>query len=127
MGNEKETGVQRWGVRRRQPLGVTVDVVVKIARVRVEQRELRLRLLDHARVAVPYERHVVVNVEIRPPRIVIQILHPPANNFQRALIRDAEVLPQHGWARGKCLRELRLFRWKTTGRNSEQEIWISRE
>src|SRR6266849_3427476 len=126
-GIHKKTNAQRVGKQPRQPLGVAVDVVVKIARVRVQQRKLRLRRLDHARVAVPYERHVVVNVEIRTPRIVIQILHPSANNFQRALIRDAEVFSQQGAARGKCLRELLLFRWKTIGRNSDQQICIRRE
>ncbi len=74
-----------------------------------------------------HERHVVVNVKIRSPRVVIQMLHPPANDFQRALIRDAEVFPQQGAACGKRLRELRLFRWKTVGWNSKQEIRIRRE
>src|SRR6267143_3876414 len=126
-GVHKKANAERFGKQPRQPLGVTVYVVVKIARVGVEERELRLRRLDHARVAVSHERHIVVNVEIRSPRVVVQMLHPPANDFQRTLIRNAEVLPQQGAARGKCLWELRLFRWKTTGRNSEQEIRIRRE
>src|SRR6266481_1464687 len=126
-GVHKKTHAQRLGKQPRQPLGVTVDVVVKIARVGVKQRELRLRRLHHTRVAVPDERHVIVNVEIRSPRIVIQILHPPANDFQRALIRDAEVFPKQGAPCGKWLPESRFFGRKAIGRNSEQEIWSRRE
>src|SRR5437016_6002548 len=99
---------------------------MKIARVGVEQRELRLRRLDHAWVAVPYERHVVVNVEVRAPRVVIQILHPSANDFQRTLIRDAEIFPQQSAARGKRSAECRFFHWKAVGRNSKQKIWVRR-
>ena len=88
-GIHKKTNAKRLGEQPRKPLGVTVHVVVQIPRVGVEQRKLRLRRLNHARVAVPHQRHIVVDVEIRSPRVVIQILHPAAHDFQRALIRDA--------------------------------------
>jgi len=76
---------------------------------------------------VPHERHVVVNVEIRSPRVVIQILHPPAHDLQRMLVRDTQIFSHQGLPRGKCLRELRLFCWKALSWNSEQQIWIRRE
>ena len=100
---------------------------MQITRVGVEQRELRLRGLDHPGVAVPDERHVVVNVEVRPAGFVVQILHPAAHDLQRMLIRDTQISSQPGLPRGKRLPERRLFRWKSIGRNSEQQIWIRRE
>src|SRR5204863_1770248 len=123
----KKTYAQWFGKQPRQPLGITVDVVVKIARVGVEQRELRLRRLHHTRMAVPHKRHVVVNVEIRPARFVVHILHPAAHDLQRMLVRDTQIFSHQGLPRGKCFRELRLFRWKAFGWNSKQKIWIRRE
>src|SRR5437016_9914262 len=78
-------------------------------------------------MTVPYERHVIVNIQIRSPRIVIQILHPPANDFQRALVRDAEILPQQAATRGKRFAESWLLRRETIRRNAKQKIWVRRE
>src|SRR5437879_8894940 len=78
-------------------------------------------------MTVPYERQVIVNIQIRSPRIVIQILHPPANDFQRALVRDAEILPQQAATRGKRFAESWLLRRETIRRNAKQKIWVRRE
>ena len=80
-GVHEETDAQRFGKQPRQPLGVAVHIVMEIARIGIEQRELCLRRLDHARMAVADERHVVVNVEIGAARLVVQILHPATHDF----------------------------------------------
>src|SRR5260370_12571396 len=118
---------ERVGDQPRQTLGGEVEVVMKVARVGIEQRKLRLRRMDHGGVAVPHERHVVVDIQIRSPRVVIQILHPPANDFQRTLIRNAETICQQGAACGKRFAESRLSGWKAIGWNSQQQIRIWRK
>ena len=67
---------------------------MQIARIGIEQRELFLRGARHARVAVPHQRHIVVYIEIRAPRIVVEILHPATHDFQRPLVGNAEIVPQ---------------------------------
>src|SRR5260370_3660511 len=100
---------------------------MKVARVGIEQRKLRLRRLDHAGGAVPRERHVVVDIQIRSAGVVIEILDPPANDFQRSRIRNAESICQKGAACGKRFAESRLSGWKAIGWNSQQQIRIWRK
>src|SRR5258708_27744160 len=46
-GIHEKTNAERFGEQPCQPPGITVDVVVKVSRVGVEQRELRLCRLNH--------------------------------------------------------------------------------
>ena len=117
---------QRLWQQPRQPFGITVHIVVQVARVGVEQRKLLLHGFDDARVTVPHQRHVVEDVEVRPPRIVIEILHPPAHDFQRTLVGDADVFSQQRAPLRKGLAKIRFFRRKAICRNSEQQIRVRR-
>src|SRR5947207_11016451 len=78
-------------------------------------------------VYVPNDLHVIVNIQIRSPRNVIQKLHPATNDFQRALIRDSEIFPQQAATRGKRFAKSWLLRRETIQRNAKQKIWVWRE
>ena len=116
---ENEADAQRLGHQRRQPLGVARQVVVQVARVGVEQRQLRLGGVHHARVAVADNRHIVVHVEKRAPSFVIQILHPAAHKLERLLIRDAQVAADPRPPRGQRL-GLAMARAQESGRRECQ-------
>ena len=124
---EDKTDVQPIGHQRRQPLGVARQVVVQVARVSVEQRQLCLGGLHHARVAVPHDRHIVVNVEKRSPTFVVQILHPATHKLERPRIGDAQVTADPCPAGGECLGLRWLGCGEALGGNAEDQIWIRRE
>ena len=63
------------GQRRDQPFRQLDDVLVEVARVRVERGGLRGDGRHDPRVGVPDDRHVVVRVEVAPP---VGGLHPRA-------------------------------------------------
>src|ERR1700675_908385 len=93
-GVDKKTDAQRIRQKTREALSVAVHVVVEIARIGVEERELLLHGLDHARMTMTNERDVVVNVEKGAARVVVKVLHPSADNFEWVLIRNAEILAE---------------------------------
>ena len=90
-GIHDEADAQRLRHAAGEPLRVAHYVVVQIARVGVEQR--RAALARHALpwMAMADQRHIVVDVEVRAPGVVVQILHPSANDLQRLAIRNAEI------------------------------------
>ena len=77
--------------RRREPLRVAHQVVVQVARVRVEHAHLLRRRLHDAGMRVAHVRDVVVRVEVSTARVVVQILHPAAHDFQRLAIPEPHV------------------------------------
>ena len=77
--------------RRRQPLGVLVHEVARVARVRVQHRHLRLTGADNPRMTMADVRHVVVRVDVLPSDVVVEILHPATLDFDRRPIRDAQI------------------------------------
>ena len=85
----------------REPLGVADDVVVQIASVGVEESDLILDGTNHTRVAVADERDVVVDVEKSAAGIVVEVLHPAAHNFERLVVRDAEIPSEKSAAGGE--------------------------
>ncbi len=97
---------------------------MQIARVGIEQPKLLLRGPHHPRVTVPHKGHIVVHVEESASCVVIQILHPRANNFERTFIRNAEVSSQQRPALFQSFVEIRFFCWKALRRNPQQEIRI---
>ncbi len=102
----------------REALGVAVHVVVEVARVGVEESDLLLDGAHDARVAVPDERHVVIDVEKGAARVVVEVLHPSAHNFQRLLIRNAEIFSEQLAASRKSFRGTRFWPRETFGGNA---------
>src|SRR6266478_5289466 len=118
-GIYEEADAQRFREQSRQAFGIAIDVVVQIASVGIEQRKLFLRGFDDARMTVPDKRNVVVHVEIRAARVVIEMLHPAPLDLQWTLVRDAQVFAKIGLASRKRLGEPQLFSWKAIGWNSK--------
>jgi hypothetical protein len=81
-GVYKEADAQGFREQSRQALRVAIHVIVQIASVSIEERKLFLRGFDDARVAVTDKRNVVVHVEIRAARVVIEMLHPTPHDLQ---------------------------------------------
>ena len=54
----------------------------------------RVRGAHHARVGVPHERHVVVGVEVRAPRLVVEVLGKAADDLERAPVGQGEVVAE---------------------------------
>ena len=126
-GVHKKTDPQWFWQPLYQPLGVAIHVVVQIARVGVEQRELLLRRSHNARMAVPHQRHVVVRVEIRPPRIIVEIVHPAAHDFQGALVGNAEIFSQKSAPLFERVLKTCLASRESVLGNPEQKIRIGRK
>src|SRR5262249_12291567 len=95
--------------------------------VAVEQRELFLHSADNAGMTVPDQRHVVVDVEVGAPGVVVEVLHPAANDFQRALVRNAEVFSEQRAPLFECFVWICFLRWEAIRWNSKEEIGIGRE
>ena len=114
--------------RRRQKhgktLGVFEYVVVEIASVGVEQRQLFLGGSDDARMRMANKGDVVVHVEISAAGFVVEVLTPAPNNFKWVVVGNAEI----GTEKFLAAREggfRRNFRGrKTLGGNAENEIGI---
>jgi hypothetical protein len=45
-------------------------------------------------MAVAYERNVVVEIQEGSARLVVEILHPASNDFQRLPVGEAQILSQ---------------------------------
>ena len=110
-----------------QALGVAVDIVVEVARVGVEKRNLFLHGMHNARIAVADQRYVVVHVEKGAASVVVKILLPAADDLQRMLIRNAEIFPEQLAPCRKSFLRIRVLRRKAFGGNAEEQIGIGRK
>lgn len=81
--------------RRQEVLRVVQDVLVHIARVRVEQLQLLGNRLGDRRVAVPHRRNVVVHVEVFLTVGIEQARSPPAHQMKRLLLKQTVTRSQH--------------------------------
>src|SRR5579859_4419946 len=90
-GIYEKADAQRLGQKMSQALSVAIDIVVKIAGVGIEESDLLLHGPQHARMAVPDKRDIVVDVEKGAANVIVKILHPSAHNLERLLIRNAEI------------------------------------
>jgi hypothetical protein len=77
------------GEKRSEALGITIGVVVEIARVGVEDAELILDGANDASMRVSDEGNIIVDVEESAAGVVEEILLPAANDFQRMGVGDA--------------------------------------
>lgn len=102
------------------------DVVMEIAGVGVKERELLLHGNDNARMRMADERDVVVNVEIGTAGFVVKALAPATHDFERVIVRDAEIWAEQFFALGERSMGRNFTRRETALRNPENEIWIGR-
>ena len=63
---------------------------MQVARIGVEYRHLLLSCLDYTWVAMANMSDVVDRVQVGPPVLVIQVLHPSSYDVERLLIRDTQ-------------------------------------
>ena len=126
-GIDEVADAERRGKKSREALGVTIGVVVEIARVGVQDSELVLHSANDARMRVTDEGNIVVDIEERAAGVVEEILFPAANDFQRMAVGDAEISAEEGAASGKGSVERRSGRRKMAGRNAYDEIGIGRQ
>ena len=101
-GVEEVADLQRRGQKRGETFGVAEDVVVQITGIGVEESKLLLRSGDNARVSMADKWDVVVDVEISAAIFVVEILTPTANNFDGALVREAEIGTEKIFSRRNC-------------------------
>ena len=66
---------------------------MQIPGVGVEDAALLCRCARHGGMAVPDVWHIVVRIEKLPACLVVQVLHPPANDLQRRVVREIQVSP----------------------------------
>src|SRR5580658_2889472 len=78
-------------------------------------------------MAMADQRNVIVNVEKGAASVVVKVLHPAADNFQRLLIGNAEIFSEEFTAGRKSFCGVRLLPGETPGGNAEQQIGIGRE
>ena len=126
-GVHEEADAQGLGQEVRQPLGVAVDVVVEVARVGVEQRDLALHRADHARVAVPHEGHVVVDVEEGAAGLVVEEGPEAAHDLEGPAVREAQAGAQPLAAGGQGGRGLRGRGGEALLGNAQDQVGIGRE
>jgi hypothetical protein len=110
-----------------EALGVPIGIVVEIAGVGVKDGELVLDRANDARMGVPNERNIIVDVEESPAGVVKEILLPAANDFQGTGVGDAEIFAEEGAPIDKGFVERGSRRRKVAGGNAEDEIRIGRE
>ena len=103
------------GQQAREAFRVTDDVVVQVARVRIEQRDLLLHRANDPGVAVPHKRHVVVHIQECAASVVVEVLHPSAHDFQWTLVGNAEISSEQFAAGGKRRLAVELARRETFG------------
>ena len=89
--------------RRDQPLREHRQLVVQVARVRVKDEHLLGRGADDARMAVTDVRNVVVGIEVLASALVVEILHPAADDLHRRPIGDGKVGTDDSTPRCECL------------------------
>ena len=112
-GAHEEAHFQRIGHRAREPPGVLDDIVVQVAGVGVEGRDLPLRRLDNARVAVPHVAHVVHAIEVGPTVIVEQELAFSSHDLERLPVRHAQGAAEVATPQFEDL--FRLHPWLASG------------
>src|SRR5437762_749663 len=61
-------------------------------RVRAEYAHLFRASLDNARMTMPDMRNIVVRVDVCSAFGVVEILHPSTHDFDRILVRNAEIV-----------------------------------
>jgi hypothetical protein len=124
----KEVADFEWsGKKSGEALSVANDVVMEIASVGVEESELLLGGGHDARVGVADERNIVVDIEKGAAAVVVEILAPATNDFQRMAVGDAEISAKEIFAGSKSLVQRRHSRWKRFFGNTKDEIGIGRE
>ena len=111
----------------REPFRVADEVVVEIAGVRVQEGHLVLNRADDAGMAVADEGDVVVGVEIGPPGLVVEILHPAADDLQGFAVGDAEIAAEEPPARGQGLRFFRFPGGKAVGGDAQDQVGVRGE
>ncbi len=87
---DEEANLERLRQERAEPPRVSHEVLVKVARVRVEAGDLLPRGPHHARVAVAHVGHVVHRVEIGAPLFIVEVLPEAAHDRERLAVREAQ-------------------------------------
>ena len=126
-GVDEERDLQGLGQERGEPLRVAHDVLVEVARVGVEQRDLLLRGPHDAGVGVSHQRHVVVAVEVGATGIVVQVLAPSPDDLERTAIGEAQVGAEAGAARRAEWLGAALCGREALIGDAEKEVGIGRE
>ena len=126
-GGDEVAHPQRLREAPREPLGIPQDRVVQVASVRVEEGQLLLRRPDDARVGVAHERHVVVDVEVGPARLVVEVLREAAHDLERPPVGDGEVPAEEAAARGERLRGGGLRRGEALRGDAQEEVRVRGE
>ena len=78
-------------------------------------------------MTVPHVRHVIVGVDILPPDVVVEILHPAALDFDRRAIRDAQVSAERMPASSDRRYAVGRRRWKSFRRHPDDQVRIGRK
>jgi hypothetical protein len=86
---DEETHAQRFRQRCSQPLSVRGQVVVQVARVRVQHVGLPAQSIDHARMRVPHVRDVVHRIEVRLTFLIVEELLPAPLDDEWTAVSDA--------------------------------------
>ncbi len=81
---------QRFGERRREPVGVAHQELVQVAGIGVEHGALPMQRVDDGRVGVPHVADVVHGVEEGAAGVVEQVLPRPADDGERLLVGEAQ-------------------------------------
>ena len=123
-GVEEIAEVEGRGEEGGEPFGIAIDVVVEVAGVGVEQADLLLNGRDDAGVGVADEGDIVVNVEESAAGVVVKILAPTFDDFQRLLVRDGKVGAQKLLARRERERESGRGRGKHTVWDRQNQVGI---
>ena len=100
-GIDEIADAERRGKERSEALGVTIGVVVEIARVGVEDGELVLYGANDTRMRVADEGDIIVDVEKSAASVVEEILLRAANDFQGMSVGDAQISAEEGAAGGE--------------------------
>src|SRR5262249_62123870 len=95
--------------RSEQLLGELQRVLGEIAGMGVEGARLARQRFDDLRVAVAYDRHIVVSVEIAPPTLVVHPHSLSTHELQRLLVEELIGRSQH--ARTPCQEPGMVSRW----------------
>ena len=97
-GAHEVTDPQRFRHRRGEPLRIADDVVVQVARVRVQRRRLAGQRGDHVRMAMPDRGHIVIAVEVAPPIRVEEPGALAAHEVHRAVVEQPVARPERAAA-----------------------------
>ena len=78
------------GQRAGESLRVFDQVIVQVARVRIEETDLFARGFDHRWMAVTHVTHVVDGIEVLPIFVVVQVLHRSPDDLERLMVGEAQ-------------------------------------